>query len=650
MAYDLVARLVMRDEMSGPLRTIMNQMSMMDKVIGTTDGAITSYTDATSRATRSDEKLAAATKMVASETDKLGDTADVTKKSVDRMSDALDEAVAKSDRSSRSLRAMQRGARQAAQGFEWLGKKVNSALLGIGKATLRAPFTLPGAIIGGMGAYGATRYGFLEPLKLSSEFEQAEIAFTTMLGSAEKAQQFIEEMNKFAVETPFDVQGVQEASKRMLAFGFELEDVLPTLTAVGNASAGLGLGTDGIDRITLALGQMRAKSKVSAEEMLQLTEAGIPAWEILAKKLNVTTAEVMKFSEKGLIPAEKAIDLLVDGMNEKFPDMMAKQAESLAGLKNQIQETFNIKILKSWGDGLAKALKPRFQAVNDWIDKNQETLIRWGKTLEQVASQGLEWVLNKVEGSFKYISDKYINNPAFMELDFSGKLSFIIEDLKGIFNKWYSSGGQEQIRKIAEDTSNFLATALTDNVGTIVSAALTIGKEIGLGIINGLQDVIKDHPIISGLGFAALAPGGAAVKFGGGAAIALEGLTRKATEVISDSGILDPGKRFIEESAKYLPSTDDLKRWATFGMWKPDGSHSGGLSNVPYNGYRAVLHQGERVLTAEQNREYSQGGGGVNITFGNININGASRTSEEMAEEIMVHIAREIRTGISLGV
>ena len=99
-------------------------------------------------------------------------------------------------------------------------------------------------LIGGVATYGAVRHGFMNPLRMSSEFEQAEIAFTTMLGSAEKAQEFIEEMNRFAIETPFDVAGVQDAAKRMLAFGFRQEQIIPYLTAIGNAAAGLGGGTD----------------------------------------------------------------------------------------------------------------------------------------------------------------------------------------------------------------------------------------------------------------------------------------------------------------------------------------------------------------------------------------------------------------------
>jgi tape measure domain-containing protein len=152
--------------------------------------------------------------------------------------------------------------------------------------------------------------------------EQARIGFTTMLGSAERAEAFLRDVADFAVRTPFEFPELLDASKRMLAYGFAAEDVLPTLEAVGNASAAVGLGTEGINRIILALGQMRAKGKLSAEEMRQLTEAGIPAWEMLAEAMGKTTAEIMDMQSKGLIPADRAIKMLVEGMNKRFGGMM----------------------------------------------------------------------------------------------------------------------------------------------------------------------------------------------------------------------------------------------------------------------------------------------------------------------------------------
>jgi len=230
----------------------------------------------------------------------------------------------------------------------------------------------------GFGARGAWNW----LIDTNSKMEQATIGFETMLGSAEKAQGFLSELESFAAKTPFEFTQLRTAATRMLAFGFASEQVLPTLTAVGDATSALGLGSEGINRVILALGQMRAKNKVSADEMLQLTEAGIPAWEILARAMNKSTAEVMKLSEKGLIPANKAIDALVQGMEQKFPDMMKKQADSMGGIISNLNDLREIAGRKL-GAGLFDQIKPMAEDALKSLNKLKDAgkFEEWGRNI-----------------------------------------------------------------------------------------------------------------------------------------------------------------------------------------------------------------------------------------------------------------------------
>ena len=193
-------------------------------------------------------------------------------------------------------------------------------------------------------------------IRFDSTMQQAKISFDTMLGSVEKADKLLADLQKFAADTPFEFPDLQNAAKKMLAFGFSAEQIMPMLKSVGDAAAGLGLtGSVGLGRIITALGQMRAKGKISAEEMLQLTEAGIPAWEILAQAMGKTTGEAMKLSEKGLIPANTAVQALVDGMEARFPNMMDKQSRSFAGLMSTLKDNFN--------ETMGMVVKPGFEAM-----------------------------------------------------------------------------------------------------------------------------------------------------------------------------------------------------------------------------------------------------------------------------------------------
>ncbi len=168
--------------------------------------------------------------------------------------------------------------------------------------------------------------------------EQAQIAFTTMLGSGEKAKAYLDDLKEFAAKTPFEFPDLVRASQRLIAMGFAAKDVKPLLTAVGDAVAGLGGGAAEIDRVTLALGQMQGRGRVATQEMNQLTEVGIPAWRILAESIGISESKLRDLVEKGAVPAGKAVEALVEGMNKSFGGMMEKQATSFNGLISTIKD------------------------------------------------------------------------------------------------------------------------------------------------------------------------------------------------------------------------------------------------------------------------------------------------------------------------
>jgi len=579
------------------------------------------------------------------------DAADETEKLSDEVRDVADEAARSESKFKRFGRAIGDAARDNIRYWGRLGSELNkvvrigdkldrlsrgvtSRFWGIGSSILRAPFSLPGMIMGGLAAYGAVEYGIRNPLKVASEFEQAEIAFTTMLGSAEKARQFIEDMNRFAIETPFELAGVQDAAKRMLAFGFKQEQIIPYLTAIGNAAAGLGGGTDLIDRISLAIGQMQAKSKVSAEEMLQLTEAGIPAWEILSQKMGKSTREVMNLSSKGLIPASEAIEMLIEGMNERFPDMLQKQAESLDGLKNQILETFNLVAVKRWGDGLARALKPRFQQINRWIEENDDKIQRWGSALEKTAFEGFDYLLRQGERAFEYIRSNYLENEEFQQLPFNKKIEYVFSDIERKITAWYNGGGKAKIEEGARKFVDFTIGVLEASIPQMANVGIKLGKSIGSGLVKGLGEAAKDHPILAGAVAAAAVPGPPVVKAAAGLATATSAVIlseseksierheqarqEKMNRVINFYEKLEskPNDHPLFEVGSIGPAPkqswwDRTRDWAGR-MWNEKilggiPGHADGLPYVPHDDYIARLHEGERVLTKQENRRYTQG-------------------------------------------
>ncbi|HEY3363961.1 MAG TPA: tape measure protein [Symbiobacteriaceae bacterium] len=200
-------------------------------------------------------------------------------------------------------------------------------------AASRSVVTAFSVVGAAMGALGAASIG------LAADMEQNRIAFTTLLGSAQKADTFLRQMEEFAARTPFQFNDLLVASKHLLAVGFAAKDVMPIMTTLGDAVAGLGGGAEMIDRVTNSLGQMRAKGKVSAEEMRELAKAGIPAWQMLADAIGTTVPGAMKKAEEGAISSAVAIPAILAGMNAKFGGLMEAQSHSLEGMWSNTKDS-----------------------------------------------------------------------------------------------------------------------------------------------------------------------------------------------------------------------------------------------------------------------------------------------------------------------
>lgn len=235
------------------------------------------------------------------------------------------------------------------------------------------------AVLGGIGA-GLAALG-VASVKAGASLQSTKTAFTNMLGSAGKAQDFMGKMQDFAAKTPFEFSQVSQAAQKFIAFGFSAEQVILTLTAVGDAAAGVGLGAEGINRITLALGQMAAKSKVQAGEMMQLTETGIPAWKMLADQIGVSVPEAMSMVSKGAIDAATGITALVSGMEQSFGGMMDQQSQTISGTWSTLMDGLEQSAAQV-GLQIAEALNLTgiFQSLGDMLTNFAATVQSSGLT------------------------------------------------------------------------------------------------------------------------------------------------------------------------------------------------------------------------------------------------------------------------------
>lgn len=236
-----------------------------------------------------------------------------------------------------------------AMSFDGLRQNARDLLTEVTRVAARVTTAIVAMSTAATGAVGAAGFSFLA-LK-----EQSQIAFTTMLGDGQRAKAFLVELEQFAATTPFEFPGLIQSAQKLLAMGFAAEDVLPMLTSIGDATAALGGSPELLGRITTVLGQMKQKGKVQAEEMLQLAEAGIPAWDMLAKKLGVDIPTAMSMVTKGMVSADVAIEALLSGMNSKFGGLMAQQSKTFSGMLSTMKDNAR--------SAAAFIVEPMFKAV-----------------------------------------------------------------------------------------------------------------------------------------------------------------------------------------------------------------------------------------------------------------------------------------------
>lgn len=268
------------------------------------------------------------------------------------------------------------------KGFADKCNKMTGALSAIAAVQLGSVFT-------GM-AGGILNMG-IASVQAAAQMRQYEIAFQTMLKSAEAGTQMLRDLQQFAAETPFDVPGVVSAGQQLMAFGFKAEEIIPMLTNLGDAASGLGLGTEGVSRLAYALGQMQTSGKLNAQDMMQLTSAGISAWDMLAQAAGKTVAEMKDLCSKGAIDSKAAVQTIVAGMNDQFGGMMAKTSDEVAGLLANIEETAG-NTSAAVGKYLTEAfnIKGILKAVSDRLGEFQQkmqTATEQGKSLRDVIKE-----------------------------------------------------------------------------------------------------------------------------------------------------------------------------------------------------------------------------------------------------------------------
>lgn len=250
-------------------------------------------------------------------------------------------------------------------------------------------------------AYATGGFGLGGIFKIMSDFEQTEIAFETLIGNTEKAQKTLKDLQQFARATPFAFGDVAELSKKLLAYNFSAEELIPTMKALGDIAA--GVGKDKLPQLVLALGQVRSATKLRGSELRQFTEAGVPLIGELATTLGVAEASVQSMVEAGKVGFDDVYKSLqrLTGEGGRLNNLMAKQSGTLGGIASNVLDTLEQIVVAVGKRGLLGRAKTFLQGILQTLETNREKIIEGTHHAIELVAMALEHIIRVGRGAWQ---------------------------------------------------------------------------------------------------------------------------------------------------------------------------------------------------------------------------------------------------------
>lgn len=195
-------------------------------------------------------------------------------------------------------------------------------------------------VLGTIGGVKVLKDFISDLVNTRGQFQQLEIAFSTMLKSKEKADKLMSELVDIAAKTPFDLQGVASSAKQMIAYGSSAENVGDELVMLGNVAAGVG---SQLSEIAYLYGTLRTQGRAYAVDIRQFAGRGIPIYEELAKVLGVTKDEVSGLVKEGKVGFKEVEQAFKNMTSESgiYYNLMQEQSKSLTGQLSNLGDAWD---------------------------------------------------------------------------------------------------------------------------------------------------------------------------------------------------------------------------------------------------------------------------------------------------------------------
>lgn len=392
---------------------------------------------------------------------------------------------------------------------------------------------------------------------IAGKREQDRISFGTLLGNDEVANAFLKEISTFGAVTPFEYDSLTTMAKTMLAYGYKMEEVIPTLTKVGDAGSALGMSEDDINNVVTYLGRMKTTGKATLEYINPILERGVPVFDFLANALEVSNEQVQEMLSKGLIPGAEAAQIIADAMGTTYAGNMEKQSQTYEGLLSALEDAQN-EIDNAMGEAYNNKRKEGLEAQINWLSSDSGTKMQEANAMIGEWKASLD---NEHDAAIREAMDSMMASAEYKAAEMEGdkvKMGELLAkaQVEGENNYKATTGYQEQLASDLE-----LIGSIRENTALkseYYSTGYTMGQEFSKGLAAGKKIDLST----SNTGVPTYVTGG----------------NKDSNQKVGGS---------YGGASTYITG----------------GGYAYGLSSVPYDNFPALLHQGERVLTASQARQ-----------------------------------------------
>ena len=421
------------------------------------------------------------------------------------------------------------------------------------------------------------------------------IAFNKLLGNG-NGDDFLARLRTLAADTPMEYSDLTTMSRALATgFGRDTDRMLSLMTGIGNAGSAVGTDASGMTVMAQALSRMESSNKATLEYLNMFQERGVDVIGMLAKALNTDQGGIYDMISDGDISGTQAVDIIQQGL-EQYAGAMDEMAKTFSGLESTLSDA-RTELNNAYGEGYNETRKQGYQEEINWLSGESGAMIQeanramgaWQAELEnskeQYVRDAMEAVMN---------SDDYKN--AMSEGSDEGYAQagrMLMEAKVRGMNEYNASEGAQ----LMVEYEIALADTIREDASTNSAywdAGYRKGQEYSKGLIAGQA---------ASTGF----------------------------------NLFD--QEDAENFNKGAFATQDA-------IWSKLNGYAVGLERVPYDNYPALLHQGERVLTAREARE--QDGGRKSPI--QITITGNSFGAGVSAEEIAQRLADQIELHLAAGV